>query len=201
MARRIPDETLQAIRDRISIVEVISAYVNLKRQGRNHIGLCPFHGEKTPSFTVSDERGLYHCFGCGESGTVFSFVMKMERIEFLDAVTQLAARAGVALPAADSDDPRGAATRAALRRQRARRALLPRGPGQRRRRRRAALSRAARPERRDHRSLRARLRAGDRHGLVGYLERAEGVARGARCRPGCSAAATTGASTIASAAG
>src|SRR5512143_568823 len=105
MARRIPDETLQAIRDRISIVEVISAYVNLKRQGRNHIGLCPFHGEKTPSFTVSDDRGLYHCFGCGESGTVFSFVMKMERIEFLDAVTQLAARAGVALPAADSDDP------------------------------------------------------------------------------------------------
>ncbi|HSP95662.1 MAG TPA: DNA primase [Candidatus Dormibacteraeota bacterium] len=105
MARRIPDETLQAIRDRISIVEVISAYVNLKRQGRNHIGLCPFHGEKTPSFTVSDERGLYHCFGCGESGTVFSFVMKMERIEFLDAVTQLAARAGVALPAADGDDP------------------------------------------------------------------------------------------------
>ena len=105
MARRIPDETLQAIRDRISIVEVISAYVNLKRQGRNHIGLCPFHGEKTPSFTVSDERGLYHCFGCGESGTVFSFLMKVERVEFLDAVTQLAARAGVSLPAADSDDP------------------------------------------------------------------------------------------------
>ena len=102
---RIPDETLQAIRDRISIVEVVSAYVNLKRQGRNHLGLCPFHGEKTPSFTVSDERGLFHCFGCGESGTVFTFVMKMERIEFLDAVTQLAARAGVALPASDADDP------------------------------------------------------------------------------------------------
>ena len=105
MARRIPDETLQAIRDRVSIVEVISAYVNLKRQGRNNIGLCPFHGEKTPSFTVSDERGLFHCFGCGESGTVFTFVMKMERIEFLDAVTQLAARAGVSLPAPDTDDP------------------------------------------------------------------------------------------------
>ena len=105
MVRRIPDETLQAIRDRISIVEVVSAYVNLKRQGRNHIGLCPFHGEKTPSFTVSDERGLFHCFGCGESGTVFTFVMKIERLEFLDAVTQLAARAGVALPARDADDP------------------------------------------------------------------------------------------------
>ncbi len=104
MARRIPDETLQAIRDRVSIVEVVSAYVSLKRAGRNHVGLCPFHTEKTPSFTVSDERGLYHCFGCGESGTVFTFVMKMERLEFLDAVTQLAKRAGVALPAHD-DDP------------------------------------------------------------------------------------------------
>jgi len=105
MARRIPDETLQAIRDRISIVEVVSAYVSLKRAGRNHIGLCPFHGEKTPSFTVSDERGLYHCFGCGESGTVFTFIMKMERLEFLDAVTQLAKRAGVALPERGDDDP------------------------------------------------------------------------------------------------
>jgi DNA primase len=105
MARRIPDETLQAIRDRISIVEVVSAYVNLKRAGRNHLGLCPFHTEKTPSFTVSDERGLYHCFGCGESGTVFTFMMKIERLEFPDAVAQLAKRAGVALPAPDSDDP------------------------------------------------------------------------------------------------
>jgi DNA primase len=105
MARRIPDETLQAIRDRINIVEVVSAYVSLKRAGRNYTGLCPFHSEKTPSFTVSEERGLYHCFGCGESGTVFTFLMKMERIEFLDAVTQLAKRAGVALPARGDDDP------------------------------------------------------------------------------------------------
>jgi DNA primase len=105
MARRIPDETLQAIRDRISIVEVVSAYVSLKRAGRNYTGLCPFHSEKTPSFTVSDERGLYHCFGCGESGSVFTFVMKMERLEFLDAVTQLAKRAGVALPERGDDDP------------------------------------------------------------------------------------------------
>jgi DNA primase len=105
MARRIPDETLQAIRDRLSITEVITPYVSLKRAGRNFIGLCPFHSEKTPSFTVSDERGLYHCFGCGESGTIFTFVMKMERVEFLDAVTQLAKRAGVTLPARDHDDP------------------------------------------------------------------------------------------------
>lgn len=104
MARRIPDETLQAIRERISIVEVISAYVSLKRTGRNHVGLCPFHGEKTPSFTVNEERGLFHCFGCGESGTVFTFLMKIERLEFLDAVTQLAKRAGVALPERGADD-------------------------------------------------------------------------------------------------
>ncbi|MEO8601802.1 MAG: DNA primase [bacterium] len=105
MARRIPDETLQAIRDRVSLVEVVSAYVHLKRAGRNHLGLCPFHGEKTPSFTVSEERGLFHCFGCGESGTAFTFLMKMERLDFLDAVTQLAKRAGVALPERDGDDP------------------------------------------------------------------------------------------------
>lgn len=105
MARRIPDETLQGIRDRLSITEVISPYVSLKRAGRNSIGLCPFHSEKTPSFTVSEERGLYHCFGCGESGTVFTFVMKMERLEFLDAVTQLAKRAGVPLPEHGGDDP------------------------------------------------------------------------------------------------
>ena len=69
MAARIPDETLQAIRDRISLVEVVSAYVSLKRSGQNHSGLCPFHAEKTPSFTVSDDRGLFHCFGCGVGGT------------------------------------------------------------------------------------------------------------------------------------
>jgi DNA primase len=113
MARRIPDDTLQAIRDRISIVEVISAYVNLKRAGRSHIGLCPFHSEKTPSFTVSDERGLFHCFGCGESGTVFTFLMKIEHLEFIDAVTQLAKRAGVSLPEQGADDP-AAARREAL---------------------------------------------------------------------------------------
>jgi DNA primase len=105
MARRIPDETLQAIRDRINIVEIVSAYVSLKRAGRNYTGLCPFHSEKTPSFTVSEERGLYHCFGCGESGTVFTFVMKMERLEFPDAVAQLAKRAGVTLPERGDDDP------------------------------------------------------------------------------------------------
>ena len=99
MAGRIPDETLQAIRERVSIVEVVSGYVTLKKAGRNHLGLCPFHSEKTPSFTVSDDRGLFHCFGCGAGGTVFTFLMRVERVDFPEAVQLLARRAGVSLPA------------------------------------------------------------------------------------------------------
>ena len=98
MAGKIPDETLQAIRERVSIVEVVSGYVTLKKAGRNYIGLCPFHAEKTPSFTVNDERGLFHCFGCGAGGTVFTFVMRADRLEFPEAVETLARRAGVTLP-------------------------------------------------------------------------------------------------------
>src|SRR5512143_2509593 len=114
MARRIPDETLQAIRERISIVEVISAYVSLKRTGRNHVGLCPFHGEKTPSFTVNEERGLFHCFGCGAGGTVFTFVMRAEHIGFPEAVEVLARRAGVQLPERAERDPAGAERQASF---------------------------------------------------------------------------------------
>ena len=98
MAGRIPDEALQAIRERVSIVEVVSGYVTLKKAGKNHLGLCPFHSEKTPSFTVSDERGLFHCFGCGAGGTIFTFLMRVDRIEFVEAVEALAHRAGVTLP-------------------------------------------------------------------------------------------------------
>jgi DNA primase len=98
MAGRIPDEALQAIRERVSIVEVVSGYVTLKKAGKNHLGLCPFHSEKTPSFTVNDERGLFHCFGCGAGGTIFTFLMRADRIEFPEAVEVLARRAGVMLP-------------------------------------------------------------------------------------------------------
>jgi DNA primase len=108
MAGRIPDETLQALRDRVSLVEVVSAYVNLKRAGRNHLGLCPFHSEKTPSFTVSEERGLFHCFGCGAGGTVFNFVMRMENVDFPAAVEQLARRVGFELPRSGGNDPAAA---------------------------------------------------------------------------------------------
>ncbi len=105
MAGKIPDDTIQAIRDRVSIVEVVSGYVALKKAGRNHLGLCPFHNEKTPSFTVNEERGLFHCFGCGVGGTVFTFVMKIEREDFPEAVANLARRAGVALPDRRDSDP------------------------------------------------------------------------------------------------
>lgn len=105
MAGKIPDDTLQAIRERISIIEVVSGYVTLKKTGRNYIGLCPFHSEKTPSFTVNDERGLFHCFGCGAGGTVFTFLMRADRIEFPEAVEVLARRAGVPLPRRSENDP------------------------------------------------------------------------------------------------
>ncbi len=98
MTGRIPDDTLQAIRERVSIVEVVSGYVSLKRAGRNHLGLCPFHNEKTPSFTVNDERGLFHCFGCGAGGTVFTFVMQADHVGFREAVEGLARRANIELP-------------------------------------------------------------------------------------------------------
>jgi DNA primase len=108
MTGRVPDDTLQRIRERVSIVEVISQYVSLKKAGRSHLGLCPFHSEKTPSFTVNEERGLFHCFGCGAGGTVFTFLMRVEKLEFPEAVEQLAKRAGVELP---KREPTHASTR------------------------------------------------------------------------------------------
>ena len=105
MASKIPDDTIQEIRDRVSIVEVISSYVTLRKAGRNHLGLCPFHTEKTPSFTVSEDRGLFHCFGCGAGGTVFTFLMRIERLEFPEAVETLARRVGIELPARDRGAP------------------------------------------------------------------------------------------------
>ncbi len=103
MADRIPEATLAEIRARISIVDVISGYVALSKAGRNHMGLCPFHAEKTPSFSVHEERGFFHCFGCQASGNVFTFVSKIEGLTFPEAVRRLAKQAGVALPA--SRDP------------------------------------------------------------------------------------------------
>ncbi|HNX81280.1 MAG TPA: DNA primase [Candidatus Omnitrophota bacterium] len=94
----IPQSALDEILGRVDIVELISGYIPLKKSGRNFKAPCPFHNEKTPSFMVSPERQIYHCFGCGESGNAFKFLMKYERLEFPEAVEHLAKKAGVVLP-------------------------------------------------------------------------------------------------------
>jgi len=90
-------DAIEDIRHRLGILDVVSEYVALKRAGKNYKGLCPFHSEKTPSFTVSDEFQTWHCFGCGEHGDVFSFLMKVENLTFAEALERLAKRAGVEL--------------------------------------------------------------------------------------------------------
>jgi len=92
----IPEETIRRIRESTDIVEIVSEYVSLqKRGGANFFGLCPFHEEKTPSFSVHSVRQTFHCFGCGEGGNVYTFLMKIEGIEFPDAVRRLGQRAGI----------------------------------------------------------------------------------------------------------
>lgn len=91
----IPDEKVREVAERLSIVEVVSEYVQLRRSGGNYLGLCPFHGEKTPSFNVNPAREIFHCFGCGAGGNAFSFVMKMEGLSFPEAVKLLARKAGI----------------------------------------------------------------------------------------------------------
>ncbi len=91
---RIPDEKIDEVRNASDIVDVISSSVTLKKRGKNYLGLCPFHQEKTPSFNVSPERQMYHCFGCGVGGNVFTFVMEHEKVSFVEAVRTLAERAG-----------------------------------------------------------------------------------------------------------
>ena len=95
----LSEEKVSEIRDRSSILEVVSDYVTLKKTGRNHRGLCPFHSEKTPSFMVNEEKQIFHCFGCGEGGDVFAFLMKAGHYSFPQAVEELAKRYGVRLPA------------------------------------------------------------------------------------------------------
>jgi len=95
---RYSEEILDEIRNRLEIVELISEYVSLKPSGKGYKGLCPFHQEKTPSFMVDSERQIFHCFGCGEGGNIFTFIMKMEKVKFPEAVKILADKAGIALP-------------------------------------------------------------------------------------------------------
>jgi len=95
---KIPDEKIDEIRAATDIVDLVSGFVKLKKRGKNYLGLCPFHTEKTPSFNVSAERQMYHCFGCGVGGNVFTFLMEMEKLSFVEAVRALAKNAGIELP-------------------------------------------------------------------------------------------------------
>jgi DNA primase len=98
MPGRIPDSKIDEIRLVADIVDVIGGYVSLKRRGRNYMALCPFHNEKTPSFSVSPDKQIFHCFGCGKGGNVFTFLMEHEKVSFVEAVRLLADRYGITLP-------------------------------------------------------------------------------------------------------
>lgn len=95
-----PEEVIEEVRQRNDIIDVISSYVKLKKTGSNYMGLCPFHNEKSPSFSVSGNRQMYHCFGCGVGGNVFTFIMEYENFSFQEALKYLADRCGMQLPEA-----------------------------------------------------------------------------------------------------
>ena len=99
-----PEELVEEVRQKNDIVDVISGYVRIKKKGSNYVGLCPFHNEKTGSFMVSRNKQIYKCFGCGAGGNVFTFVMEYENYTFVEAMKQLAERAGVKLPEAEYDE-------------------------------------------------------------------------------------------------
>ncbi|MCF6461777.1 DNA primase [Clostridium sp. Cult1] len=97
MTYNINDELIEKIHDSSNLVDIVSRYVQLKKTGSNYVGLCPFHSEKTPSFTVSESKQLFHCFGCGEGGDLITFIMKMEGLSFVEAVKHLADLQGIPL--------------------------------------------------------------------------------------------------------
>ena len=94
---RISEQTIEQIRSASDIVEIISGYIELKKRGRNHFGLCPFHGEKTASFSVNSEKQIYKCFGCNVGGGVINFIMEIEGLDFINAIKHLADQSGIEL--------------------------------------------------------------------------------------------------------
>ena len=92
---RTSDDIVERVRNATSIVDVVSEHVRLRKRGKNYLGLCPFHTEKTPSFNVVEDKGIFKCFGCGEAGDVFSFVMKIEGLTFPETLAKLAKSAGI----------------------------------------------------------------------------------------------------------
>lgn len=103
---------LDEIRQRLSLAGVVGRRVKLQKRGRDYVGLCPFHKEKTPSFNVVEDKAFYHCFGCGAHGDVIGFTMRVENLGFREAVEQLARQAGLALPV-ETPQARAEAARAA----------------------------------------------------------------------------------------
>ena len=101
---RIPQETINRIRETADIVDVVSHHVNLTKRGRNFFGLCPFHNEKTPSFSVAPDKGIYHCFGCGNGGSAINFIMEIEKVSFVEAVAQLGNQLGIEIQFSGNDD-------------------------------------------------------------------------------------------------
>ncbi|MCH2186501.1 CHC2 zinc finger domain-containing protein, partial [Myxococcota bacterium] len=95
---RIPEDTIQEVRDRADIVALIGRYVELKQSGRNWKGRCPFHEEKTPSFNVNPDRGIFHCFGCQKGGNAITFLVEFENLTFPEAVRSLASDLGIEVP-------------------------------------------------------------------------------------------------------
>jgi DNA primase len=94
----IPEDKIEEVKARVNVVDVISEYVTLKKTGRNFVGLCPFHREKTPSFTVNPEKQIFYCFGCGEGGNAISFLMKINNMSFPESIRHLAGRMGITIP-------------------------------------------------------------------------------------------------------
>ncbi|MDP3535300.1 MAG: DNA primase [Halomonas sp.] len=106
MAGQIPQRFIDDLLGRVDVVEVVGERVQLKKAGRNYAGLCPFHQEKSPSFTVSADKQFYHCFGCGAHGNALRFLMEYDKLPFPEAVEQLAGRLGIEVPREGADDPR-----------------------------------------------------------------------------------------------
>jgi len=104
---RIPESTIAEVASAADIVQVISGYIDLKKAGKDYRGLCPFHGEKDPSFYVSPQKGIFHCFGCAAGGSVFNFIMRMENLSFVESVRLLAQRYGITLPVSVTRDADG----------------------------------------------------------------------------------------------
>jgi len=96
-----PEEIVEEVRVSNDIVSIIGSYIRLKKTGSNYMGLCPFHNEKTPSFSVSQSKQMYHCFGCGVGGNVYTFIMEYENYTFVESLKYLAERAGISLPERD----------------------------------------------------------------------------------------------------